>query len=466
MATITPTAMIAELRETSATLVAAQVRVFELAAEWADAHPDLTGRGDGACIHGCPRGDGADGDFAGGCVGGCVGDPDGFDDPFIPAVRWDAPAAFGAAIGRSTNAASYLIRDALIVRHRLPLLWSRVLAGEVDPSRARMVARAIIGRPRDVSDEIDRRVAPLAHKIGLTTLERKLDEAMLRLHPEQRELEQLEALDRRFARLDERSINHVGIADLAVRGDYKDLFDFDRALSAVANALAGRDEAEGRPADSWDVRRSRAVGVLADPAGALALLAGDPAPRPSKQAQLILHIGPEHLAGLDPVAHSVTVDRAVLEQSVRDWCGRTDTHLQVLPVLDLGGHDQTDAHQITGRTRMRADLIAGTCVFPWCQKPARACDHDHVVPFDHADPSAGGASCDCNIAPLCHHHQLKTHAGWRYTPLETGVWLWSDPHGQQFLRDRTGTLDVTPPGRLGSADRFVDTGCRRRPRRE
>lgn len=251
----------------------------------------------------------------------------------------------------------------------------------------------------------------------------------------------------------------MGIADLAVRGDWKDLFDFDRTLSAVAKALAVRDEAEGRPADSLDVRRSRAVGVLADPAGALALLAGDPAPRPSKQAQLIVRIGPEHLAGLDPVAHNTTLDRAVLEQSVRDWCGRSDTHLQVLPVLDLGGHDQTDAYRVTSRTRMRADLIAGTCVFPWCEKPARACDHDHIVPFDHADPGAGGASCDCNIAPLCrHHHQLKTHAGWRYTPLETGVWLWSDPHGQQFLRDRTGTLDVT--------SRPATTGCRRRGRRE
>lgn len=457
--TLSPTAMIAELRTTAATLVAAQVRVFVLATEWADAHLDLSPAGAEACVHGCPGGDGSDGDFAGGCPGGCVGDPDGFDDPFIPRVRWDAPSAFGAAIGRSTNAASFLIRDALIVRHRLPELWCRVVAGEVDPSRARMVARSVIGRPRDVSDEIDRRVAPLAHKIGLTALERKIDEAMLRLHPEQRELEQLEALDRRFARLDERSINHVGIADLAVRGDWKDLFDFDRTLSAVAKALAVRDEAEGRPADSLDVRRSRAVGVLADPAGALALLAGDPAPRPSNQAQLIVRIGPEHLAGLDPVAHNTTLDRAVLEQSVRDWCGRSDTHLQVLPVLDLGGHDQTDAYRVTSRTRMRADLIAGTCVFPWCEKPARACDHDHIVPFDHADPGAGGASCDCNIAPLCrHHHQLKTHAGWRYTPLETGVWLWSDPHGQQFLRDRTGTLDVT--------SRPATTGCRRRGRRE
>lgn len=61
---------------------------------------------------------------------------------------------------------------------------------------------------------------------------------------------------------------------------------------------------------------------------------------------------------------------------------------------------------------------------------------------------AGGPSCDCNIAPLCrHHHQLKTHAGWGYSVLDAGLWLWSDPHGQQFLRDRVGATDVTPARR-------------------
>ena len=28
--------------------------------------------------------------------------------------------------------------------------------------------------------------------------------------------------------------------------------------------------------------------------------------------------------------------------------------------------------------------------------------------------------------------------------LERGSYLWTSPHGYQFLRDRDGTLDVTP----------------------
>jgi len=46
--------------------------------------------------------------------------------------------------------------------------------------------------------------------------------------------------------------------------------------------------------------------------------------------------------------------------------------------------------------------------------------------------------------PLCRrHHRAKTHAGWTYTPLERGSYLWRSPHGYQFLRDHHGTLDVS-----------------------
>jgi hypothetical protein len=29
--------------------------------------------------------------------------------------------------------------------------------------------------------------------------------------------------------------------------------------------------------------------------------------------------------------------------------------------------------------------------------------------------------------------------------VEPGTYLWSSPHGYQFLRDHTGTRDLTPP---------------------
>lgn len=438
-----------QIRANAAAERAAATTRFLLAARWADLHldPEQPTR-EADCVYGCApagRDDTEHGDFGGSCAGGCAGDPDGFCDPFIPALRWDAASSYAAAVGRTTHAGRSEIRDALLTRHRLPLIWQRVTEGSIPPPRARMIAQAVIGRPRDVSDHLDRELHRIAHKIGPIVLERKLDEAMLRLHPEQREQEQLDALDRRFVKVHGSSINHTGIAEASIRADWKDLLDFDQTLSRVAVALAARDGAAGRPAESLDVRRSRAVGILADPTAARALLAGGSAPPPAKRARLVVHVTSDNLLGLDPVARNATTDRAVLDAAVRDWCGRTDTHLQVLPVIDLNGHDITDAYQLRSATALRADLIAGTCVFPHCTTPARRCDHDHVVPYDHGRPGRGGPSCDCNVAPLCrHHHRLKTHAGWAYTVVDVGLWLWSDPHGQQFLRDRVGTIDVTP----------------------
>jgi hypothetical protein len=70
-----------------------------------------------------------------------------------------------------------------------------------------------------------------------------------------------------------------------------------------------------------------------------------------------------------------------------------------------------------------------------------------------AQPTESRIRCNsrafsCNLAPLCcRHHRLKTLTRWGYTTVEPGVFLWTAPHGRQYLRDHTGTLDVTPVGR-------------------
>jgi hypothetical protein len=90
----------------------------------------------------------------------------------------------------------------------------------------------------------------------------------------------------------------------------------------------------------------------------------------------------------------------------------------------------------TPRDREIVALRDRTCAHPYCNRPARRCDCDHIVPFD-----AGGVTCPtCNLAPLCrHHHRLKTLAGWRYLMIEPGTYLWTDPYGFRYLRTRDGT---------------------------
>jgi hypothetical protein len=136
----------------------------------------------------------------------------------------------------------------------------------------------------------------------------------------------------------------------------------------------------------------------------------------------------------------ITVDQ------VRAWCGHPDAQVTVKPVIDLADHVHTDAYEVPGRIAEPVAPRDHACAFPWCTRPARrlrpdehACDCDHVLP--HA---RGGATCTCQLAPLCRrHHRLKTHSGWTYTVLEPGSYLWTSPHGYQFLRDHEGTIDVS-----------------------
>ena len=108
-------------------------------------------------------------------------------------------------------------------------------------------------------------------------------------------------------------------------------------------------------------------------------------------------------------------------------------------------HLESDAYEVPDRLREQVGLRDQHCVFPWCTRPARTCDCDHVVAHDK-----GGTTCSCNVAPLCRrHHRLKTHAAWSYTPLEPGTYVWLSPHGYSYLVDHTGTRDVTTPERRG-----------------
>jgi len=249
------------------------------------------------------------------------------------------------------------------------------------------------------------------------------------------------------------------VAGIEIRADLKDCLDFTAAVSQIAAALAHA----GCP-ESLDVRKSMAVGVLADPHRAAEMLdrQGPPGPDPTagsadaadararrkarRRKQMVLHVHLFQDAVTSPSCGDVgrleELDLLVLTEQIREWCGRDDTHLTVLPVRDLSEHIAVDSYEVRGRLAEQTQLKQPRCVFPWCTRPARRCDCDHVIAF--AD---GGRTCSCNVAPLCrHHHRLKTHTLWGYTTVEPGVFLWRAPHGRRYLRDHTGTVDITPPG--------------------
>jgi len=86
--------MLACVRATRAEVVAGEVRLMVLAAEWADAHPDL----DEEPHPSRPASDPPDGDPL-----GMVEAAEEFDEERgVPGWAWSATAPFAAALGRST----------------------------------------------------------------------------------------------------------------------------------------------------------------------------------------------------------------------------------------------------------------------------------------------------------------------------------------------------------------------------
>src|SRR5688500_2668277 len=95
----TPTALLARTRDVHAIQTAAEAELLQLAAAWADAHPDLDP---------APR---TPADHSLGLARPAPdADPD--HDSLIPTMDWRAGAGFAAAIGMSTQAGEALIRDA------------------------------------------------------------------------------------------------------------------------------------------------------------------------------------------------------------------------------------------------------------------------------------------------------------------------------------------------------------------
>ena len=228
--------------------------------------------------------------------------------------------------------------------------------------------------------------------------------------------------------------------------DLADALDLDTALSAGAARLADLGSAA-----SLDVRRSEALGQMARHQLALDLdtstdTSAETSTRPLRPGEVVLHVHlSEHAiaaprdraapgpGGEHPLASSTPTRSA-------PGAARPGVQVTVKPVVDLAEHLHVDQYQVPDRLAAQAAERDLTCVFPWCTRPAEACDTDHVIPY-----AEGGPTASDNLAPLCRrHHRLKTHhSGWGYTVLEPGSYLWSSPHGYQFLRDHTGTTDVT-----------------------
>ncbi|QIK65090.1 DUF222 domain-containing protein [Nocardioides sp. HDW12B] len=391
-----------------------------------------------------------------------------------------AVAELATALGLGERAGRAYVGQAVELRDRLPRCWAAVMAGALPAWKARQVAERTIPLADGTAAAVDASLAPFAGRLTLARITRAVDAAILRHEPDLAAAREAEAAEKRGVWLEDAL---DGTSTLDARLDTPDAAALDHALDQVATTLGRLGDTDTR-----DVRRARALGVLADPQHALDLDAatehagdGTPPARTAPRRQvptLHVHLHTDALTafGLDRAQHPaldpalnpaegtagstaggaplVRVDRngqrlgARTVRTLERWlAGLTPgSRLQVTPVIDLTTDIAVDDYEIPARLRRQVTERDDTCTFPWCGNAGRH-DLDHRDPYVSPDDGGPpGQTSTPNLGRLCRfHHRLKTHGGWSvHRRPDTGDLIWASPLGRLYRVDRSGTDSLGP----------------------
>ncbi len=175
-----------------------------------------------------------------------------------PAIAEFAPAEFGAMIGLSPGAAADLIGQALALRHRLPLTWARVQAGEATPWKARKIATACLDLSEESARSVDQRVAKVVDSLTPIRLDKIVEAAKKHADPDGARRKADEKARERGVYVG-RSDEH-GTKKIFIRTGTGHAIRFDARLTSIAEALKILGDTA-----SLQRRRADAVGIIADP---------------------------------------------------------------------------------------------------------------------------------------------------------------------------------------------------------
>ncbi len=241
-----------------ARLVEAEAAELALAAHWADLHDEHTlsagagagaGSGSGRVLPGTER-------------------ARRFGGAGTPLVAEFAAAELGCLLGRSPGAAATLVADAVDVRHRLPRWWSAVAAGTARVWQARHVAARTrsVGLSLEQARWVDAQTVPYVGSLPWSRLLDLLEAKIVEVDPEAAQARADAAALERFVATGQ--CNEYGLKTVVAKAAAGDAVFFVAMCDRVAQILLLQGDT-----DPVGARRSKALGILANPARALALLA-------------------------------------------------------------------------------------------------------------------------------------------------------------------------------------------------
>ncbi|QBX56334.1 HNH endonuclease [Nocardioides seonyuensis] len=442
--------LLEQAAECEAVLREAAVHQLRIAYEWAIAHPVVdaaeTARGP--------------------VLPSVLEAPETLGGPGTPAVAAFTAEPLAVACGIAPSSATALLADALDLHHRLPVLWQQTQAGLVAVWKARRVA----ARTRDLSLDaalwVDRHTAGRVGSLSLVALDRLVAEAAARVDGESLGEKEKSGRSQWDVKLKHRDPRHGGAtSEIHAVGDTLDLTRFHDIVCAEAETLGALGDD-----DAFEVRKAKALGVIADAQARLDLTSLLSLPgaasdrdcadvdadqvtqvrrrlieRRDAKVRLYLHASLADITA-DTSGSVGTVERLgpVTLDQIKAWVGKARVTIQ--PVLHVASDDtwSVDRHDPPSRMAEQVVLRDSSCVFPWCSHPSRHADLDHVDPYE--DPDEGGPpgqTTPSNLAPLCRrHHRAKTAGAWTYQRTAPGTYLWTGPAGITAIVTPTGTLTL------------------------
>ncbi|HET6652130.1 MAG TPA: DUF222 domain-containing protein, partial [Nocardioides sp.] len=362
-----------------------------------------------------------------------------------------AAAELGVLLGRSHVAAATLMADALDVRHRLPRLWAALTAGQVRVWQARHVASRTraTGLSLAQAREVDVATTPYLATLPWGRFQDLLEARIMAADPVAAEARRVAAELERFVVTGQS--NEHGLKTLVAKATAGEVIYLVAMVDRIAEILLQHGDT-----DPVGTRRSKALGILAHPSRALALLrsansvGGDPVSTgsttggdvPLPPATLYVHVSRESMQTGDGVARMEGVGPLTIGQASEFL---RHSHVTVKPVIDLDEDRPVDGYEVPDRLREQIHLRSPASAFPYSSATGRRMDLDHTIPWVTGSPTEStgppGQTRIENLGKLTRfEHRVKTHGkGWRHRQPEPGVHHWRTPTGHQFTVDHTGT---------------------------
>jgi len=285
------------------------------------------------------------------------------------------PLEVATAKGISVAAATWLIRDVVNLKARHPLLWMQATKGLIPMWRACQLAAEVARFDLTVEQarELDARLAPKVPTLPWRRVLQLARGLITELAAAKVTALQQEARTARFVR--KVPTDDPSVAYLSARVDTPDAIFFDAMVDRIADILADRGDT-----DLKDIRRAKAIGVLATPARAQLMLAEAAGkavtvrstdPRLLPQAHVFVHVAEEtllHGAGPARIEGVGALPATMLKYLLGH------TRVRLTPVVRPYADIAVDSYEIPDPIRRQVLMRDTYEVFPYSSRTPRAAD--------------------------------------------------------------------------------------------